>query len=1139
MRKTVTYLFFFCVLATVSTDMAWSDILDNGGSTYPQFSGIYPHLAVTNGTTAECGIGAAVPWPETGSLWFMTYTAHSPLGSDDKLYQLNSQLQLTIRPESIGGTPANRMIHIESNQLIIASYLINDQGNVRTIPFSQMPGRMTATARHLTDPTNKVYFITMEEGLYEVDVNTLAVTTLHKDRNAGGSDLLPGNHGKGGYTGQGRLVVSNNGHGGVLAEWDGTGNAGDPASWTIIDGNKYTDITSRGGIYGVPDTAAPLWAIGWDNKSVLLNVCDNGGQWQRFRLPKSSYTQDADHGWFTEWPRIREAEPGRLLMDMHCMYYEFPQSFSHANTAGIVPISTHLKMVVDYAYWNGKLVQACDDASHFKNPLLGRNQSNLWFGSMSDLAKFGKPAGWGGPWVKQSVQANQPSEPYLFNGFEKRIVHLCHDKDTPVTFALEIDTNGSGSWTENTSVVVPASGYAYYVFPSGLNGQWVRVKTDSDINSATAYFHYASSGQTTEPTMFQSLAAANQAVSRSEGIVRPDSGSDLKLQFAAKVINESGNIVDSGYYEIGEDMQLVRVNNPSTESWLWSNAATTQDFQVDNASIIMTDSSQNRYRLPKGDQEFDNATASGWCRGIREIVTERSLMNIHGTFYELPRELSGGLAKIRPITTHNRMIYDYCSWRGMLILSGNLTNAVTDDHYIQSDDSKVGLWFGNVDDLWKLGIPRGMGGPWKDTAVQANTSSDPYLMTGYNNKSVELSHNLQEDVVFAIEVDFLADRSWHVYKSISVPAGKTIVHKFPDGFSAHWVRLKTNKSCTATAWFIYNEDMWITGNREFVHTTEIEIKTGAEITPDEIRYTLDGSEPNATSEVYTVPFVLDHSATVKAIALVASIVVASATASFEKIILPPPIINPSGGKYIISKTVTIEPPAAVSNAEIRYTSDGSEPSSDSLLYTDSFVLTESTVVRAKTYLNGIGSSDTATELIFILPEVNISNLPQALGAATGLLSMDSLRCSDQYNFNELPSELLGFNYVSINRGDGMQPAPAYSVTVDMPVTAYLLLQDRGDPTIPADWQQAGITSRWLSDYTDTIYWNNYPAGTVDIPGHDGIDYAGWYGVPCMAVVVTHGPPLFRADPLCKSAAFEDTWATHFFSQKSPARHGSI
>ncbi|MCK4627826.1 MAG: chitobiase/beta-hexosaminidase C-terminal domain-containing protein, partial [Sedimentisphaerales bacterium] len=415
----------------------------------------------------------------------------------------------------------------------------------------------------------------------------------------------------------------------------------------------------------------------------------------------------------------------------------------------------------------------------------------------------------------------------------------------------------------------------------------------------------------------------------------------------------------------------------------------------------------------------------------------------------------------------------------------------------------------------------GMGGPWKDTAVQANTSSDPYLMTGYNNKSVELSHNLQEDVVFAIEVDFLADRSWHVYKSISVPAGKTIVHKFPDGFSAHWVRLKTNKSCTATAWFIYNEDMWITGNREFVHTTEIEIKTGAEITPDEIRYTLDGSEPNATSEVYTVPFVLDHSATVKAIALVASIVVASATASFEKIILPPPIINPSGGKYIISKTVTIEPPAAVSNAEIRYTSDGSEPSSDSLLYTDSFVLTESTVVRAKTYLNDIGSSDTATELIFILPEVNISNLPQALGAATGLLSMDSLRCSDQYNFNELPSELLGFNYVSINRGDGMQPAPAYSVTVDMPVTAYLLLQDRGDPTIPADWQQAGITSRWLSDYTDTIYWNNYPAGTVDIPGHDGIDYAGWYGVPCMAVVVTHGPPLFRADPLCKSAAFED------------------
>ena len=45
-----------------------------------------------------------------------------------------------------------------------------------------MPGRLTGNARHLTDPAGKVYFATMEEGLYEVDVKTLEVTGLDQGR---------------------------------------------------------------------------------------------------------------------------------------------------------------------------------------------------------------------------------------------------------------------------------------------------------------------------------------------------------------------------------------------------------------------------------------------------------------------------------------------------------------------------------------------------------------------------------------------------------------------------------------------------------------------------------------------------------------------------------------------------------------------------------------------------------------------------------------------------------------------------------------------------------------------------------------------------------------------------------------------
>src|SRR4051794_23661833 len=76
-----------------------------------QVSGRYPHLAMFN-SKGECGTGAVVPFADR--LWVITYAPHEPKGSDDKLYEISPELKVTIRPESIGGTPANRMIHTES-----------------------------------------------------------------------------------------------------------------------------------------------------------------------------------------------------------------------------------------------------------------------------------------------------------------------------------------------------------------------------------------------------------------------------------------------------------------------------------------------------------------------------------------------------------------------------------------------------------------------------------------------------------------------------------------------------------------------------------------------------------------------------------------------------------------------------------------------------------------------------------------------------------------------------------------------------------------------------------------------------------------------------------------------------------------
>jgi hypothetical protein len=49
------------------------------------------------------------------------------------------------------------MVHRESNSLIIGPHIIDTEGSVRT--FEDLVDiRLTATCRHLTDPSEKVYF---------------------------------------------------------------------------------------------------------------------------------------------------------------------------------------------------------------------------------------------------------------------------------------------------------------------------------------------------------------------------------------------------------------------------------------------------------------------------------------------------------------------------------------------------------------------------------------------------------------------------------------------------------------------------------------------------------------------------------------------------------------------------------------------------------------------------------------------------------------------------------------------------------------------------------------------------------------------------------------------------------------------
>ena len=759
-----------------------------------RYSGVYPHLATTNEGHSECGIGAVVAW--AGKIWFITYPSSGYKGDDNKLYSVDRDLKLTAHPESVGGTHANRMIHKESEQLIIGPYFIDSKGNVRAIDPVKMQGRYTGAGRHLKDPANLVYINTMEGGLYEVNVHTLAFKELRKnftDEYVNHGILqdpeinLPGTHGKGGFTGQGHFYFTNNGSSGVLAEWDGNGDALKKSTWKIVDLQRYTEVIGPGGLTGENKTTDPVWALGWDDKSPFINLRQNNA-WHKYRLPKASYTQDADHGWFTEWPRIRRIngiEGIGYMMCEHGLLYHFPDNFSLGNTGGISPISMHLKMIADWDVLNNEIVFACDDASMFDNPILGRQQSNLWFASVKDLEKMGRPSGWCNIYLNETLEGGVPSEPVLFSGFDTRVLHIQSGHFGKALFHLEADVKGNGEWKNIAEVSAPPYGYANYIFDSSFTkAEWIRLKPFADLIKMRVSMDY----------MPASRPAADAALV--EGIAKsPDKNSPALLHITEDESMKLHLLKNGAVYEIGGDLELRKTDDSALRKHIEEKAAMKTNFCVDDKSVFVIGSDGTRFRLPKADSSW-NAL---YGRVIREVVTERELINACGTIFELPRHESGGFRRIKPVTTHNLYIEDFASWRGMMVLAGVTGKG---QHCVLSKDG-TGIWLGNVDDLWNFGPPRGVGGPCKNTPMEAQIPGDPYLMAGYINKSVSLSHDAAGDVEFTLLVDFMADDRWSVYSRIAVPKGQTGTYKFPAGYNAHWVKIAVNRDCRATAQFIY------------------------------------------------------------------------------------------------------------------------------------------------------------------------------------------------------------------------------------------------------------------------------------------------------------------------------------------------
>ncbi|MCL2155695.1 MAG: chitobiase/beta-hexosaminidase C-terminal domain-containing protein [Leptospirales bacterium] len=144
----------------------------------------------------------------------------------------------------------------------------------------------------------------------------------------------------------------------------------------------------------------------------------------------------------------------------------------------------------------------------------------------------------------------------------------------------------------------------------------------------------------------------------------------------------------------------------------------------------------------------------------------------------------------------------------------------------------------------------------------------------------------------------------------------------------------------------------------------------------DIYYTLDGNEPNSSSQLYTVPITLDTlgAVTLKAIAIKAGMIDSTVLVAAYTVVPAGPVDKPTAnlpeGEVGRGASVTLS--TTTSGADIWYTTDGSTPvknGTGSMLYTSSISITINAVTTIKAIAVKTGWTDSEILVVEYAPAI--------------------------------------------------------------------------------------------------------------------------------------------------------------------------
>jgi hypothetical protein len=146
-----------------------------------------------------------------------------------------------------------------------------------------------------------------------------------------------------------------------------------------------------------------------------------------------------------------------------------------------------------------------------------------------------------------------------------------------------------------------------------------------------------------------------------------------------------------------------------------------------------------------------------------------------------------------------------------------------------------------------------------------------------------------------------------------------------------------------------------------VHEEPLNLTIICNISGATIHYTQDGSEPTEQSPIYSTPLSIAKNVDIKAQAFCSKMIPSTTTHGIFEIkpkrrVVAPPVFNPPPGAYEAPLSVDIS--CTTDGAVIRYTEDGSEPSSKSRKYSSPFQIKckSGVELRARAFKKGMDES---------------------------------------------------------------------------------------------------------------------------------------------------------------------------------------